>query len=91
MHRVLSSPTLAARHPSPPEAPPRASLLALCLVVAVATALPVRASAAAGFHMSRDFSANGDEGRAYGEQGPIVGGTAPPRSRTHSWPRSAAC
>ena len=22
--------------------------------------------------MSRDFSANGDEGRAYGEQGPIV-------------------
>jgi hypothetical protein len=46
---------------------PMRLLLAVCLVVAVATALPAGASAAAGFHMSRDFSANGDQGRAYGK------------------------
>jgi len=46
---------------------PMRLLLVLCLAVAVATALPAGASAAAGFHMSRDFSANGDEGRAYGK------------------------
>jgi hypothetical protein len=46
---------------------PRRILLVLCLAAVVATALPAGASAAAGFHMSRDFSANGDEGRAYGK------------------------
>jgi hypothetical protein len=46
---------------------PMRVLLVLCLVAAVATALPAGASAAAGFHMSRDFSANGDQGRAYGK------------------------
>jgi hypothetical protein len=46
---------------------PKRVLLVLCLAVTVATALPAGASAAAGFHMSRDFSANGDDGRAYGK------------------------
>jgi hypothetical protein len=46
---------------------PLRGILVSCLVVAVAAALPAGASAATGFHMTRDFSANGDVATAYGK------------------------
>ena len=42
------------------------SILVVCLVAVCMAAVPAAASAA-GFHMSRDFSANGDSARAYGK------------------------
>ena len=42
------------------------SILVVCLVAICMAAVPAGASAA-GFHMSRDFSANGDNARAYGK------------------------
>ena len=45
----------------------RPSALLACLAVALAAALPASAGASTGFHMSRDFSANGDNARAYGK------------------------
>ena len=41
--------------------------LLLSLIAVLAAALPAGASAAPGFHTSRDFSANGEEGRAFGK------------------------
>jgi hypothetical protein len=43
------------------------TVLSVCLVALLIAALPAGASAATGFHMSRDFSANGDTARAYGK------------------------
>lgn len=45
----------------------RLTVLVVCLASALAAALPAGAGAATGFHMSRDFSANGDSARAYGK------------------------
>jgi hypothetical protein len=42
-------------------------VLAVCLLAVLIAALPAGASAASGYHMSRDFSANGDNARAYGK------------------------
>jgi hypothetical protein len=42
------------------------SILVVCLVAVCMAAVPAGASAG-GFHMSRDFSANGDTARAYGK------------------------
>lgn len=43
------------------------TILAFCLVAVLIAAVPAGASAATGYHMSRDFSANGDTARAYGK------------------------
>lgn len=43
------------------------TVLAFCLVAVLIAALPAGASAASGYHMTRDFSANGDSARAYGK------------------------
>jgi hypothetical protein len=45
----------------------RLALLCSCLMVAAVAALPSTAGAASGYSMSRDFSANGDQARAYGK------------------------
>jgi hypothetical protein len=50
----------------------RLAAVGACLAVVAAGALPAGAGAATGFHMTRDFSLNGDSGRAYGE---ICGGS----------------
>jgi len=44
----------------------------LILILCLAAALPASAQAATGFHMTRDFSANGDHARASGK---ICGGS----------------
>jgi hypothetical protein len=46
---------------------PLRGVLPACLVEAVATAVPAGASAATEFHMTRDFSANGDVATAFGK------------------------
>ena len=43
------------------------TVLGISLVAVLTAALPAGASAASGYHMSRDFSANGDSARAYGK------------------------
>jgi hypothetical protein len=45
----------------------RLTVLGACLAAAAAVALPASAGAATGYHMSRDFSANGDSATAHGK------------------------
>ena len=45
----------------------RLAMLAVCLVVVVAAVVPATAGAAGGYHMTRQFSANGESGRAVGK------------------------
>jgi hypothetical protein len=43
------------------------AVLVVCLLAALGAVLPASASAATGFHMSRDFSSNGETARAFGK------------------------
>ena len=45
----------------------RLAVLAVCLVVVAAAAVPTTAGAAGGYHLTRQFSANGDSARAVGK------------------------
>jgi hypothetical protein len=45
----------------------RLTVIVVCTASVLAAALPAGAGAATGFHMTRDFSANGDSALAYGK------------------------
>jgi len=45
----------------------RLTILVVCIASVLAAAVPAGAGAATGFHMTRDFSANGDSALAYGK------------------------